>query len=376
MSAAMDQQRYREAKKITLISIIANTLIGIIKLIGGLLFHSHALVADAIHSISDLVTDAMVIVASRYGSVAADEAHPYGHHRIETAATLILSVLLMFTGAGIVWDSFDQMVDKDFITPTWLAIPIAILSIAANEALFFYTIRVGKRIHSALIITNAWHHRSDAASSLVVLIGLIGSMFGYHYFDSVAAIIVALMIIKLGWSYCLSSLRELVDTGLESDLRDEVEAFIIQVDGVEKVHQLRSRMMGQKAFIDVHIQVAPQISVSEGHYIAQKVHHSLLETFEKINDVTVHVDPEDDEHSKPSLDLPNRQVLEKELFNKWQMAHPYIQAWTLHYLDGKLIVELRCNEAALHTKEQLLAELEKDLKKHPHIVDVQVFCKI
>lgn len=334
--------RYWQAKKVTLIGAIVNGLLGCLKLIGGILFHSHALFADGIHSFSDLLTDVMVLFASKYGSLDADESHPYGHQRIETAATLLLSLFLILAGAGIAWDALNELITQTHTRPGWLTLPIIIMSIAANELLFHYMHFVGEKIQSPLIIANAWHHRSDAASSLVVLIGLIGSLAGYLYLDSFAAVVVGLMIVKMGWDYGWNSVKELVDTAVEPELLLQIEDVIQQVAGVERIHQLRSRFMGGDVFIDVHILVSPQISVSEGHYIAQHVHNRLMEQFKQVKDVIVHVDPEDDEISSPSLGLPNRDEVREQLLNDMQLDYPEILFWNLHYLNGKIIIDIAC----------------------------------
>jgi len=195
----LKHDRYWQAKKVTLIGAVVNALLGIVKLVGGFLFHSHALVADGVHSFSDLITDVMVLFASKYGSLDADDTHPYGHQRIETAATLLLALLLILAGFGIAWDAFDELIHATSTVPDWLSVPVICISIVANEILFHYTRHIGNKINSQLIIANAWHHRSDAASSIIVLLGLIGSLSGYVYLDALAAIIVGLMIIKI---YC------------------------------------------------------------------------------------------------------------------------------------------------------------------------------
>lgn len=366
------KERYRQAKKVTLIGAFINALLGVIKLIGGIVFHSHALVADGIHSFSDLITDVMVLFASKYGSQDADDTHPYGHQRIETAATLFLSLVLILAGAGIAWDSLDEIINKRHDMPGWLALPIAVLSILANEGLFHYTQLIGKRIHSDLIIANAWHHRSDAASSIVVLLGLIGSLAGFVSLDAIAAVVVGLMIIHMGWSYGWNSVKELVDTAVESELINSIEHIILHVHGVQKIHQLRSRMMGRDIFIDVHILVSPHISVSEGHYIAQHVHHALMNKLEHVKDVTVHVDPEDDEICSPSLHLPNRGSVEHSLINAWHEDYPEIQSWVLHYLDGALIIDLLCHPKFSQWKA-LSKKIDTDLQGQQQETKVRLY---
>ncbi|RUQ81565.1 cation diffusion facilitator family transporter [Legionella septentrionalis] len=366
------QERYSQAKKVTLTGALVNAFLGLIKIIGGIAYHSHALFADGIHSFSDLFTDIMVVFASKYGSQEADSSHPYGHQRIETAATFLLALLLVLAGAGIAWDALDEIIKQNHDMPGVLTLPITLLSIAANEILFHYTHHIGKRIHSDLIIANAWHHRSDAASSIVVLIGLLGSMAGYLYLDAAAAIIVGLMIVKMGLSYGWNSIKELVDTAIDPVQLAEIEHVIRQVDGVWKIHQLRSRSMGRDVYVDVHILVAPHISVSEGHFIAQHVHHALLKQMPQVKDVTVHVDPEDDETVCPSMHLPNRGTLEQEFLLPLQAQFPCIDSWVLHYLDGKLIIDLFCHDHV--NVKQILQDCSqaRTAKQYP-ISDIRLF---
>lgn len=342
--------RYWQAKRITLVGALMNALLGIGKLLTGIFFHSHALIADGLHSFSDLLTDAMVLFASKYGSQDADHKHPYGHQRIETAATLLLALILILTGTGIASDALLEIFRGTHTKPGWLTLPVAVLSVLINELLFHITRHAGNVIGSELIIANAWHHRSDAASSLVVVLGLAGSLLGFLYLDSVAAIAVGLLIIKMGVNYAWNSVKELIDTGVDSETLAAIKARIQRIDGVEKIHQLRSRLMGGSILIDVHILVNPLISVSEGHYIAQHVHRRLLQQFKRITDVTVHVDPEDDEDMCPSFNLPNRAYLEKHLFALWQEKAQNPLQICLHYLNGEIILDLIYDSTQIPTE--------------------------
>ena len=242
-------ERYWEAKKVTVIGAFVNFLLGLIKLIGGYLFHSHALIADGFHSFSDLFIDMMVVFASKYGSRDADASHPYGHQRIETAAAFLLALLLILAGAAIAWDAVYELLYATSTKPGRLALPIALFSLLINELLFQYTHHVGLRIQSPLIIANAWHHRSDAAASLVVLIGLIGSLSGFTSLDAAAAVIVGCMIIKMGLEYGWNSIKELVDTAVPIEISTKIEQLVRSVNGVVKIHQLRTRSMGADVFI-------------------------------------------------------------------------------------------------------------------------------
>lgn len=364
----IQNERYWQARKVTLFGVMANCFLGVIKLIGGYFFYSHALIADGIHSLSDLISDFMVLFASKYGSIDADDSHPYGHQRIETVATLFLSILLIAAGLAILWDALRFIIEHEAQIPLWQSIPIITCSILLNEGLFHYTRFIGIKINSSLITANAWHHRADAASSLVVLIGIIGSMLGFVLLDAIAAIIVGVMVIKVGGAYVWHSLRELVDTGVNHELLKQIENTITQVDGVIKIHQLRSRFMSNDVLIDVHIIVSPKISVSEGHYIAQHVHHALVNSVENVKDVVVHVDHEDDELCSPSLHLPSRKVIQEQLLNQVHIDFPQILYWNVHYLDGALSIDIFCNETfnqwqMLHQRVILALQLQTNIKE-------------
>jgi cation diffusion facilitator family transporter len=363
--------RYQQAKRVTLIGAFINTLLGVSKLLGGIVFHSSALIADGFHSLSDLFTDGMVLIASKYGSQDADDAHPYGHQRIETAATYILASLLILTGVAIAWDALSQIYHHRLEHPKLLALPIAALSMLANEALFWYTRYIGRAIQSPLIIANAWHHRSDAGSSFIVLIGLLGSIAGFPTLDGVAAMLVGLLIIKMGVDYGWKSIKELVDTAALPEQRFEIKKIICSTDGVVKVHQLRSRFMGDDIFVDVHIQVQPMLSVSEGHFIAQNVHFRLLNHIPGVKDVTVHVDPEDDEITQPSQNLPNRDTLNKNILHTWYDAFPEINTCLLHYLDGKLTIDL-IGDLDEHTQNNLRMRIIEDIKTQPGAISIRI----
>lgn len=369
---AMSNERSRQARRITLLGALMNCLLGFGKIIGGWFSHSHGLIADGFHSLSDLLTDGMVLIAAHYGSQEADAGHPYGHQRIETAATLIVALILILTGLGIAWDALGELLRHDHTRPQFWALPIAVISILIKEWLYHYTRRVGQRIRSELLVANAWHHRSDALSSIVVCIGLLGSFAGLYYLDALAAFIVAAMIAKMGFAYAWNSVRELIDTATDTKTLLAIENIINRIDGVHRIHQLRSRHMGEDVFIDVHIQVAPRLSVSEGHYIAQHVHHALVNHIENVRDVTVHVDPEDDEQSAPCLHLPSRTTLEHQLLHPWQKDFPAIMFWTLHYLDGRLTIDLVCRDE-FDNSSALEQRINADIKACPSINTVRLF---
>jgi cation diffusion facilitator family transporter len=264
-------ERYRATRNVTLVGSALDLTLGIAKIIVGTLAHSQALIADGIHSLSDLGTDFMVLYAARHAHRKPDREHPYGHGRIETAATVALGIALVAVAAGIAWDSLRRLFDPDLLLqPGPLALTVAIISVLSKEWIYHYTMRVARRLNSNMLKANAWHSRSDAISSVVVVIGIIGVMLGYPFLDAVAAVVVALLIAKIGWDLTWSSLRELIDTALDAEEVKRIRDSIMKVDGVRTLHMLRTRRSGGSAFVDVHILVDPQVSVSEGHQIGER----------------------------------------------------------------------------------------------------------
>jgi len=329
-------------KNITVIGGVVNLVLSILKIGVGWLAQSHALIADGLHSLSDLLSDGLVYYASHHGSQEADEEHPYGHARFETLATVILGALLFAVAGGIIWDAVGRFFSDQAVSYGWLVITIAALSVLSKEVLYHLTLRVAKQTKSDLMKANAWHHRSDAISSLVVLVGVGLDMAGFQYFDSIAALLVGLMVGKIGFELVLDASKELVDTALDTEVVEQIKDVILNVEGVKALHFLRSRKMGEMALVDVHIIVSPMISVSEGHLISDTVRLTLLDEVENIAEVMVHIDPEDDEIFSPSLALPLRAEL-LSLFDKaWQELEykDEVKQVNLHYLGGKIVVEV------------------------------------
>lgn len=371
--------RYQQTKTIALWGAAKNAVLAIAKIVFGITGHSHALTADGVHSLSDLVVDGLVLVASRFGSKAADREHPYGHGRIETAATVFLAVLLSLAGMGIILNASGEIFGTRAPTkPDFYVFVVALLSVGANELLYYSTRITAVRVQSNLLLANAWHHRSDSASSLVVFLGVLGVWLGFPKLDAVAAMIVGVMIIHLAWQFGRDSISELIDTALDEDMVTEITQIIESVPGVLALHQLRTRSAAGAIFLDVHILVDPLISVSEGHFIGQQVHFRLLQEIPQVTDVTVHVDPEDDEASAPSRDLPTRNELVAQLMTRWQNLIPaeVIIAAILHYLGGKVIIELRVpSDVSLHypNAQQLAAQLEQAVGDMTLISAVKVY---
>ncbi|MBT8126693.1 MAG: cation transporter [Gammaproteobacteria bacterium] len=336
------EQRHQAINRVTLWGVLVNLLLSVTKLAGGFFGQSQALIADGLHSLSDLASDAMVFIAAKHASEEADAEHPYGHARYETIATVALASLLIIVGLGIAYDAIVSLVtDEPIAKPDIFTLWIAALSIVSNEGLYHYTRLVGTRIRSNLLLANAWHHRSDAVSSIVVLIGIAGTQLDMPKLDAYAAIVVALMIVRIGFKLGYDSVQELVDASVEPELVENIRQKILRHEGVRALHMLRTRRMGHQALVDVHILVAPRVSVSEGHHISETVEKMLIDSFDEINDVTVHIDPEDDEQEARSMHLPLRGELIRALKKQWSSI-PELEAIddiTLHYLTGEINVE-------------------------------------
>lgn len=337
---ATDTERYHASRKVTWIGVITNLVMAVVKGLGGILAHSQALIADALHSLSDVLSDAVVLVALRLGAQKPDAEHPYGHARFETLATVILGVLLVGAGIGIAVNAGLRLTEGDIPVPTWPALVAALFSIAANEWLYHIQVRVGRKYRAESVVANAWHHRTDALSSVAALVGIAGSMMGWLVLDTVAAVAVALMVAwaggRLGWQ----AVQELVDTSLPGEEMERLRRQLLQLEGVHSVHNLKARRMGPDALVDVHIQVPGTISVSEGHQIAERARRHLIANHPEVSEVLVHVDPEDDERGIPLL--PPRQEVMAEV-------HRCLEAWpetvsvhdqTVHYLEGSIRLEL------------------------------------
>ncbi len=360
-------ERSGETKRVTIVGAVVNLILAAVKIVIGWLAQSQALVADGIHSLSDLMSDALVYWAAHHAHHGPDEKHPYGHGRFETAATLGLGALLVLVAGGIAWDAIDRLFSPERLTaPGMLALGAALFSIIANEGLYQYTMVVAKRVRSDMLKANAWHHRSDAVSSIVVLVGVGGTMAGLPYLDAIAAVGVALMVAKIGWDLGQTAFHELVDAGLEEERLEKIRDTIRAIGGVEDIHMLRTRRMGGQASVDVHVLVEPRISVSEGHMISQTVIDTLQGEFHEVTDVTVHIDPEDDEKAAPCHGLPLRKEALALLNEAWRDIAEAQQSEQiiLHYLDGRIDVDLYFPLSSCRSQEErdgLLERLQRAL---------------
>lgn len=336
-------ERHQQTARITILGAAFNILLAIIKCVAGWFGNSHALLADGVHSLADLFADAAVYFASKFGNQEADLDHPYGHHRIETAGTIVVAAFLLFAGLGIVVSGLQHIwhPGHDNYIHTYV-LWIALLALIINEAIYWLTLHVAKKINSDMLRAHAWHRRSDAATSLIVLIGIVGSMVGLPYLDGAAAIIVGLFILKMAWDMGRRSVDELVDRGLNPKELAAIAKVIREVPGVESLHQLRTRLMGGQIYADAHIIVDPYLSVSEGHFIGDNVLVALKKYFPKVHDITIHVDSENDEITHEEYRHASRaEILQALAELTHDLPHAtQAQLKAIHYFESYLLIEL------------------------------------
>jgi cation diffusion facilitator family transporter len=291
-------ERIAAASRSTWVSVGVNLVLTITQIVVGIVAKSQGLIADGIHSLSDLVADFVVLFASHHSKKDADVDHPYGHQRFETAASLVLGTLLLVVGAGMLWSAFRKLESPETVqTVHIVALWVAGGALAAKELLFRYMLSVAKRVKSSMLVANAWHARSDAASSLVVGIGIIGNLAGYPILDPIAALIVGFMVTKMGWSFSWDALHDLMDRAVDEQEVQAIRLTLTQTPGVSDVHDVRTRKMGDMIVVDAHIEVDATITVEAGHDIAVAARQRVLQRHRVLNLMT-HVDP----WHRPDLD--------------------------------------------------------------------------
>ncbi|MEI8170849.1 MAG: cation diffusion facilitator family transporter [Rhodoferax sp.] len=291
-------ERAAAASRSTWVSVGVNLILTISQIAVGIFAKSQGLIADGIHSLSDLVADFVVLFASHHAQKDADEDHPYGHQRFETAASLILGTLLLAVGVGMLWSAARKLESPESIqTVHIVALWVAGGALIAKELLFRYMLAVAKRVKSSMLVANAWHARSDAASSLVVGIGIIGNLAGYPILDPIAALIVGFMVTKMGWGFSWDAMHDLMDRAVDEAEVLAIRKTLMETPGVSDVHDVRTRKMGDMIVVDAHIEVDAQITVEAGHDIAVQARQRVLQRHRVLNLMT-HVDP----WHRPDLD--------------------------------------------------------------------------
>ena len=360
--------RQAAARHSTLVSVVVNVALTLLQFVVGWWAQSQALIADSLHSLSDLVADFVVLLANRHSHAPADSRHPYGHARFENAASLVIGVLLLIVGIGMIGSAASKLQHPETLSAVHVAaLWTAGVALVAKESLFRYMLAVAQRVRSSMLVANAWHARSDAASSLVVGIGVAGNLLGYHFLDALAAALVGFLITKMGWEFGYSALKDLMDESLDEQTVLAIRQTLLATTGVKDIHELRTRKMGDFAVIDAHLLVNPQISVSEGHYIAEQARKNVLAHHHAL-DVLVHIDPEDDAKASRNGELPARTALLHHLDNHLSSELPRPQRTVLHYLDGQIEMELFLSGTlSVNTLQQLQTELLTLEQAHPQI---------
>jgi cation diffusion facilitator family transporter len=282
-----------EIRRITLVGAVINIIMAVVKVSVGVLSQSQALVADGIHSISDLVTDLAVFIGAKYWNAPPDAAHPYGHGRLESIINIGIGILLSVVAVGIGWNSMVSIAAERSAPPGWDVFWVAIISIAVKEVLFRWTAAKGKAVKSRAVLANAWHHRSDALSSVPVAIAVLGAHLlpDMLYFDHFAAVIVTVMILKASWDIMWPSLKEIMESRAGRDLETRIIELADTFPKINEIHAVRSRRIGSAILVDFHMLVKPHMSVEKAHFLSGEFKKSIMKKEPEIADVIIHIEP-------------------------------------------------------------------------------------
>lgn len=284
------------ANKVSFVTIIGNILLSVMKLIAGFIAHSNAMISDAIHSASDVFSTFVVIIGIKLASKKADKEHPYGHERLECVAAIVLSMVLFITGFGIGAAALKNITSGDYnniVVPGILALVAAIVSIVSKEAMYWYTRYNAKRIDSSALMADAWHHRSDAFSSIGALIGIAGARLGFPIMDSIASLIIFVFIIKAAYDIFKDAIDKMVDHACDDDTVNQIRECVMKHEDVLGIDMLQTRIFGNKIYVDLEISTDGSYTLSKAHTIAESVHDDIEKSFPKVKHIMVHVNPAD-----------------------------------------------------------------------------------
>lgn len=290
----MENHFEKTAMKVSFVSIVINVLLSVFKLLAGILAHSGAMVSDAIHSASDVFSTIVVIIGIRLAGKESDKEHPYGHERMECVAAIVLATILAVTGLGIGYSAVVKIVSGDYASleiPGLLALTAAIVSIAAKEGMYWYTRGNAKKIDSSALMADAWHHRSDALSSVGALAGIVGARMGFPVLDAVASLCICFFIEKAAYDIFKDAIDKMVDKACDETMESKLRECALAQEGVLGVDLLRTRVFGNKIYVDIEISTDGDSSLKEAHGIAEKVHDSIEKSFTKVKHIMVHVNP-------------------------------------------------------------------------------------
>lgn len=293
MEEISNEKRLKIGYKVSIVTIIGNIILSIIKIAIGIIAYSKAMIADGVHSISDVFTTIGVIIGLKLSSKKADKEHPYGHEKLESLTSVFLGIALLLVSLWIGFSGIKNLIYDNYVIPGRLAIFAAILSIVSKEAMYWYTLKYAKKINSTSLKADAWHHRSDSFSSIGALIGIIGARMGFPMLDSAVAIVIGIIIIKVSYDILKQSINQLIDTSVSDDIIKEMKKEISSISGVKNIDNLKTRLHANKIYVDVEISVESEISVEEGHNIAKNV-HNIIEENKDVKHCMVHVNPFND----------------------------------------------------------------------------------
>lgn len=280
-----------ECIKVSIITLITNSILSIFKLISGIIGRSSAMISDSIHSISDVISTIIVIIGIKLSNKKSDKVHQYGHERFENVASIILSFLLLITGLLIGIKGINNIYTKKFVIPTTIPLLAALISIITKEWMYWYTIKVSKKYNSDSLKADAWHHRSDALSSVGSLIGIYASIKGLIYMDLIASIIIALIIIKTSIDIFIESIRKMTDTSCNEETINNIKDIIMNTNGVKSIDILKTRLFGNKIYIDLEISADKNITFQESHTICHKVHDEIETKIKDVKHCMIHINP-------------------------------------------------------------------------------------
>jgi len=286
-----------EVRKVALLGMVINIFLSIFKFIAGVFGNSRALVADAIHSFSDLSTDIAILIGSHFWSQPPDVEHPYGHRRIETLISVAIGLVLASVGVLLALDAIKSLSgERSSSSPTLVAAVMALVSIVVKEWLYRYTLKMGKQLKSSATVANAWHHRSDALSSIPVLVAVLASYVfpDWYFLDAVGAIFVSMFILQAAFHIAWPGISEIIDKGASKEIDDKLMNMALAIPEVKSVHNLRTRYMGGSLCVDMHIVLTPTITLHNAHLISNRVRDSLIDSDLDIIEVLIHLDPHDD----------------------------------------------------------------------------------
>lgn len=289
-----DNERLGIANKVSMTTLNINIVLAIVKVLAGLAAKSNAMIADGVHTVSDVVTTVAVLVGMKFSTMPEDEHHPYGHEKIESIVAKMLSIVLMATAVGIGYSGIKTIALGEYNRPGMLAIYAAIFSIVSKEWMYRYTVKAADKISSAALKADAWHHRSDAYSSIGTLVGIAGARLGFTILDPVASLVVCILIVKVAISIYVQSFNQLIDRAADHETVERMKDTILTVEGVKNVDMVKTRMHGSKYYVDVEISVDGEMSVKSGHTIAEKVHHIIENEINNVKHCMVHVNPHRD----------------------------------------------------------------------------------